>query len=95
MWDGLVISQSAQFSCSGAHLLWAVTQTGTAGKEALRGHCEPGSDSANSHVRKLNWASMLKITQPARENVLEPFAYIHFSRQETAMVKDIGWKWET
>ena len=45
-------------------------------------------------MRKLNCVSTLKITQPARENVLEPFAYIPISRQETAVVKDIGWKWE-
>lgn len=41
-------------------------------------------------MRKLNWVNTLKITQPARENVLKPFAYIHILRQEMTMVQDIG-----
>lgn len=45
-------------------------------------------------MRKLNQVSTRKITQAARENILEPFAYIHISRQEMAVVKDIRWKWE-
>lgn len=42
--------------------------------------------------RKLNWASMPKLTQPAMEKVLEPLAYIHISGQEMTTVQDVGWE---